>query len=345
MTIGALETYSRCASLGFNQRLERTRRAASSSFASGIPARRSTVIRYALICTSGGRKYMAKDEPTTKHRISITKNQRQTEIAIELISLCQTYTEDGTVSDEEIHGLGDWLGSHRSSDIPAIGFLVTTIEKVLADGVITKEERASVYKAIEAILPLDLRRDTTSRRRMVEEQERDRERSLREEEKQKKREETARNRRQGSCNFMVAGVRHENREAIVSRHVSEEDTAYLRRDRANRFSRNAVEVRAANGMMIGYVPEDYAIEVAPLLDQGCRHEALFTKVLRGGRVPIPVVQAYFYGPDATVPSAITQAEIPTKEPDTGAVARAVPPWRTILAFVIVLVILYVVFVR
>jgi hypothetical protein len=292
---------------------------------------------------------MSGEEPDTNRRISITKTQRQAEVAIELISLCGTYTENGTVSEQEIRDLRAWLEQHRSSDMPAIGFLVATVEKVLADGVITKDERESVYKAIETILPPDLRRDVASRRQAVEEQERGRERALREEEKQKQQEEKARNRKQGSSNFMVAGIRHENRETIISRYVRAGDIAYLRRDPGNRFSRNAIEVRAANGMMIGYVPEDYAIEVAPILDQGCRHVASFTKVLRGGRVPIPVVQAYFYGTGATVPGAVSQADIPTKHADLGArvgttTIRSIP-WRTVVLLVIVFAILYIIFVR
>jgi len=290
-----------------------------------------------------------EDEHDTNRRISITKAQRQTEVAIELISLCETYTEDGTVSDEEIRDLRAWLEQHRSSDIPAIGFLVATVEKVLGDGVITKDERASVYKAIETILPPDLRRDTASRRQAVEQEERGRELALREEERQNRRAAKARNRKQGSCNFMVAGVRHENREAIISQHVRAGDTAYLRRDPGNRFSPNAIEVRAANGMMIGYVPEDYATEAAPFLDQGCRHMASFTKVLLGGRVPIPVVQAYFYGAGASVPGAVSQSDVPMKQVDVmakvGTATIASIPWRSVVVLVIVLVILYIIFTR
>jgi hypothetical protein len=109
---------------------------------------------------------------------------------------------------------------------------------------------------------------------------------------------------------MVAGVRHENRGKIIVEHVLPDDVAYLRRDNRNLYSQNAVEVRAKNGMMIGYVPEEFAVEIAPLLDEGCRHEAVFTKVLTAGRVPIPVVQAYLYRAESTVEGSVAQGEIP-----------------------------------
>lgn len=269
-------------------------------------------------------------ETDKNRRVSLTKSQRQTEIGIELISLCQSFTEDGSLSDEEIHDLRAWLESNQSTDLPAISFLIETVQKVLEDGKVTKEERQAVYKALETVLPPDIRKDAVTRRRTVESEQKNQQRALREQENQEIREGRERNKTLGSWNFMVAGVRYENRSALISQHVRADDTAYLKRDKANKHSRNAIEVRAQNGVMVGYVPEDDAVDMAPLLDQGCRYEAFFTKVLSGSRSPIPVVQTYVYGANATVEGAISQAETPA----SGSI-----PWKYIIIGVVVLLIL------
>ena len=88
--------------------------------------------------------------------------------------------------------------------------------------------------------------------------------------------------------------------------------AFLVRDRANAFSRNAVEVRLSNGMQAGYVPEEHAIDVAPLLDAGHKHIAYVKKILTGGRTPIPVIVASLFSPDADRPDAIAEHQVPRK---------------------------------
>lgn len=237
--------------------------------------------------------------------------QRQSEVGIELISLCQSLSEDACLSAAEIHDLQRWLEDNQSSDLPAIGFLVETVRKVLEDGRISPEESRAVYKAIEAVLPPDLRKEAVSRRRSVDADERDKLRAAGEHEKQQKREERERNKPLGSWNFMVAGVRYENRPALIAQHVCADAYAYLKRDIGSKFSRNAFEVRTESGVPIGYIPEELAREIAPFLDRGCRHQAYFTKVLSGGRSLIPVVQAYIYRTDATVEGSVTPEQVPT----------------------------------
>ena len=278
-------------------------------------------------------------------RLSLTKTQRHTEAGIELISLCQSFTEDGSLSEQEVLDLRKWLEENRASDLPAIAFLTETVVKVLEDGKVTKDERLAVYKALEAVLPADIRKDAASRRRSVESEERNRQRELNEHEKQRKREERERNRALGSWNFMVAGVRHEGRPHIISKHVRPDEVAYLNRDRANKFSRHAVEVRANNGLIVGYVPEDYAQEIAPHLDEGCRHEAFFTKVLTGGQSQIPVVQAYLYGAGSSVAGSVSEADFPTRNGSVHSAAsesHSAFPWKYIAIVGLVLLVLYLI---
>lgn len=178
-------------------------------------------------------------------RLSLTKNQRLSVAGAELLALCQSVTEDGSLSEEEIAALREWLAENHSADLPAIPFLRDTVEKILADGKVTKEERKSLYLAVETVLPPDLRSEAKVRRRAIEEEERSKELQERVAHKEKEREEQQRNKPLASWNFMVAGVWYEGRPELIKRFVAEEGEAFLIRDRNNRFSRNAVEVRTS----------------------------------------------------------------------------------------------------
>ena len=63
-------------------------------------------------------------------------------------------------------------------------------------------------------------------------------------------------------------------------------------------------------MQIGFVPERDAVQMAPLLDAGHPYIAFVTKILTGGRSPIPVVQADLYRTDATHPELIRPGSEP-----------------------------------
>jgi hypothetical protein len=247
-----------------------------------------------------------------KPRLSLTKTQLQAGVGAELLALCQAVTADGTLTAEEIKELRKWLAANRSSDLPAIGFLVSTLNRILADGKVTAEERKELYAAIETVLPPEARRLAVAQRKAVEAEQKAQARQERDAQKHREREERQRQRPLDSFNFMVAGVHYEGRPEVVREHMDEGDPVFLARDPENKFSRNAVEVRLRNGMQIGFVPEDYATKVAPLLDQGCPHVAYITKVLRGGRVPIPVVQAYLHRADAEVEGLVFPADVPPK---------------------------------
>lgn len=247
-----------------------------------------------------------------KPRLSLTKTQLQAGAGAELLTLCQTMTEDGSLTDGEIAELREWLDTNRSSDLPAIEFLVATLERILADGKVTPVERRELYAAIATVLPPEARREAVAQRKAVEAEQKAQARQEREVQKQREREERERSRPLGSLNFMVAGVHYEGRSEVIRDHVDEGDHVFLARDPKNKISRNAIEVRLNNGMQIGFVPEDYAPEVAPLLDQGCPHVAFVTKVLTGGRAPIPVVQAYVHRTDASVEGLVYPADVPPK---------------------------------
>ncbi|MHB1329270.1 MAG: HIRAN domain-containing protein [Gemmatimonadales bacterium] len=249
------------------------------------------------------------DVPGRTRRVSITKLQRATAAATELIALCQSVTADGSLADDEVQALREWLQDNAAVDLPARDFLFATVKRILEDGQVTMEERRELYLAIEKALPADLRDDVRGKRVDLEREEKERQREARENAEAAARDARLLNMPIRRWNFMVAGVRHEGRPQIIGQHTRPGDDVFAVRDTENRFSRNAVQIRLANGMQIGFVPEQDAAEMASLLDAGHGHAAWITKVLTGGRSPIPVVQAEIYPLGATAP-AVYQRDVP-----------------------------------
>jgi hypothetical protein len=237
----------------------------------------------------------------TNRRISITKRQRESDLGAELLSLCQSTTADGRFSDEEIGFLREWLEAHRREDLPAISHLIPVVERITADGVITPDERRGMYMAVEMVLPPDVRSVAQRARRSVDEQEKERLRVERALERERAQQERNRNESLLRLDFMVAGVRHEGRPALIERHVREGDDVRLKRAPENPHSDHAIEVRTADGHHIGFVPDDDAGELASLLDGGYPYRARVKKILTGGRYPIPVVIADVFLKIADVP--------------------------------------------
>jgi hypothetical protein len=183
------------------------------------------------------------DQPKPR-RLSLTKTQRQTEIGLELIELCQTITEDGQVLDQELEALKAWLSENRGSDFPAIQFLTKTVEQILADGKVTEEERTDLYQAIEVVLPTDIRESVRGIRLSKEREARSQAKADREAAKQEEKAEREKNTPVDRWDFIVAGVLYEGRARIVENHAQAGDTVFLARDRKNRYSRNATDRRA-----------------------------------------------------------------------------------------------------
>lgn len=223
-------------------------------------------------------------------RVSLSKKQQETIAGADLIALCQTITEDGQIANEEIIDLRNWLAANRDSGLPAIDFLVETVERIITDRKVTREERTELHKALEKVLPPELRAEAKAKRQRAERKRREREGAL--------------------CymDFMVAGVRHKGRAAIISRYVTDGDQVFLVRDRQNAYSRNAIAVRLRNGLQIGFVPEDDAIEAAALLDSGDPHRAFVKKIL-GYDVPIPVIVAEIYRSDCGRKDVVFEQDI------------------------------------
>jgi hypothetical protein len=239
-----------------------------------------------------------------KNRLSLTSTQTQTAIGAELLALCQSVTEDGVLQKEEIKALRDWLRANRECDLPSVGFLCDTVERIIADKVVTREEQAELYMAIETVLPKEARRKAVDSRRKIEAKKKAVAKAVKEKQKEqerirkaKEKEEREKNCPVWRCNFMVAGVHFENRPTIIRESLNV-GPVILQRDRFNEYSRNAIAIKTPDGKMFGFVPEHEAVEAAPFLDQGFRYSAFVVKILTEARVPIPIVEAAIYRPDS-----------------------------------------------
>ena len=149
---------------------------------------------------------------------------------------------------------------------------------------------------------------------------------------------------------MVAGVRYEGRPAVIERYAETGAGVRLVRDRGNRHSQFAVAVHLENGKQIGFVPEFDAERLAPLLDEGAKSDAYITKILSGGRSPIPVVQARLYGADATIESRALSGTRPSSDAGSeflgtsrsGSSGRrfGLPVWVWVALFAVVMIIAF-----
>ncbi|MGK2913886.1 MAG: HIRAN domain-containing protein [Porticoccaceae bacterium] len=238
-------------------------------------------------------------------RVSLTKSQRASQVGADLLALCQSVTNDGSLSEEEVAQIRAWLVEHKESDLPAIPFLIPIVEGILQDGVVTDTEKRDLFIAIERVLPQDVRAMSKAARLGLERADKEQERATKEQARLAQNEEKERNRPVARFDFMVAGTRYEGRSKIIERYVEEGDRVVLSRDHGNSHSENAIQVMTDGGDQIGFVPEDDAVELAPLLDSGHIYSASIKKLLSGSRSPIPVVVAAVYQLGASIPTRST----------------------------------------
>lgn len=254
------------------------------------------------------------DEPRKprKKQIALRADATPDGCAAELISLLDSITQDGHISDEEAGELRLWLTDNKGSDLPAIELLLATLEHILADGLITPEERKALYRAVERVLPTALRENVKGRRIATELVEKARQREDEATARFEKQQERIRNRPIHEMDFMVAGVAYEQRSVSVDRYVKPGTPVYLVREHLNLHDSNAIQVLVQEGYRIGYVPRYLAAFAAPLLDQGCKQIAYTKKLLPGRRYRIPVIVAGLYREDSTVEGARSSLDAPER---------------------------------
>lgn len=248
-------------------------------------------------------------------RIKLTPEQRATAEGVELVQLLQTITADGRFSADEIVELTRWLRRNTASPVPAVSFLAETVQAIIADGKVTREEQETLYKAVERVLPRGLaeiaeqnRLEIRARHRRAAAAAKVAAREERAAQRERAKAERHLNRKVGHYNVMVAGVRREGRPRRIREHAVEGKEVIVVREPGNPNSPNACRLFLADGMVeIGFVPERSswgdtpAADLARELDSGCRYRAFIYRVLTEARSPIPVVVVDTYGKRATLP--------------------------------------------
>jgi hypothetical protein len=236
--------------------------------------------------------------------------------AAELVALLRHITEDGTITVAGVGELKVWLEANQHSDLPAIEFLRTTLDQTPA------EEYNTLYKAVERVLPSELRAKAKARRVEAELAEKTKERERKAALRNCLSEERKRNTRIYSANFMVAGTSYEGRSGLIQTELEPGQAVYLARDPHNRYDKNAIEIRLDSGRRIGFVPRAEARRMARHLDRGCKQWAVCAKILDSGERLIPVVEVALYRSDATTPDAIDRNQVPQRASRPVGCARA-----------------------
>ena len=260
------------------------------------------------------------ESASQQRRVSVSRAARNTGIGLELLSLCQMMTDDGNISLAETDALREWLAANGHVDMPAIGFLKATVERIVEDGIVTDDERRDLFLAIEKVLPPDLRKYAVAKRKDADSEAKrivaEAKRIAKEEEKAKK----DRNRPAYYFNFMVAGTSFEGRGAIIQREARVGVPVRFVREPHNKYSRNAIAIYLPSGSDIGYVPESEAAQIAAFLDAGFRPRPEITKILdqTRNRINIPIVSGELYQPDPYNPIEPPQPKPTRNAPEENA---------------------------
>lgn len=238
---------------------------------------------------SGARQY--------KPRLSLTKEQLLDGVGAELFSLCQGITADGELSNDELVALSMWLRDNQDAPLPGIAFLSETLNRIIADGRVTREEQQELMEGMEKILPPEARRAARSARRNVEAERKAAEKTARDE-KRKQERETERGRLpEDEFDLMVAGVQFEGRHRIIARRLSVGDRVRITPEPDNPKDECAVVVTLTDGRKIGYVPRTDSEDVLGCIEDRGYYVATVKKILAGRSVPIPVIVLQFYRRD------------------------------------------------
>jgi hypothetical protein len=253
-----------------------------------------------------------------KRRVSLSKTEIQKGISAELFSIAQGITSDGVISKDEIVALGLWLRDNRDADLPGIAFLSETLNRIIADGVVTKKERRELFEAIEKVLPPEARKIAKTARRAVEAKRKADAKAAKKEQRMQELAEQERRQPEDEFDFMVAGVSFHRRHRLVERYLNAGDRVRIVPEPTNRHDECAVAVTLADGRKIGYVPRTDSEDVSGCIDDGNYYVATVKKILTGGRLPIPVITLQFYRPDQfTDVAALHPDPCPTASPAPG----------------------------
>ena len=225
--------------------------------------------------------------------------------AVDLYALVRSLPADGRLSIEDSQILADWAARYQNAPLPSREYLWDIIAGALAQGVISAEDRAWLYFAVDPALPRQLRR-VTQRQRLIAEV---REARL-----------DGRACESVSFDFLLAGShRLGYRERIEAKLAVRTPVRFVRDVDGDASERIRVEL--ASGESIGFVPLEDTPSIAHALDSS-RAEGVVRKVLMDGLFPIPVI-------GTRVPYVVTAVDVPVAieawhEPDESSL-KVEPP--------------------
>jgi hypothetical protein len=222
----------------------------------------------------------------------------------ELFALCQTARSDGVLSQRERELIRTWTERSDLAQVPARAYVRQVVDDILRTGRVAPADLLALARALEPSLPPELKGRRRRERHLV---------AVRDGAPPAER---LRNEILAHACFVVASCRADRLGAARAG-----DPLLLVRDAREPLSSNAIQVRTANGKVLGFVPELHAREFAPLLDGGARYRAHLVSVARGRQTPVLIAQAFFCGADALLGME------PTKR---GKLARAASPGRSTL---------------
>ena len=280
-----------------------------------------------------------RDVDAPARGVALMAARRVTEVGTELLALCQPVDADGSLSGEEVAALRAWLDARSDDEDSSFSHLFCVVEECVATGRVTREACRTLFTAIAAVLPTDVRAIARSSRRTFEEKDAERYKLERDAHWQQPRDERERNRPVARLEFMVAGTRDQGRTSIIERFARSGDPVFLVREADNARSRHAIQVRIAGGMQLGFVPEEIASDIARLLDAGCRYQAEISRMLVGAEHPAPVLTVTLYRADSTVVDMV-QPDEPLRDAESLPVAIEPRPadsagnfWKVLLLVV------------
>lgn len=210
---------------------------------------------------------------------------KTTEACLELLAICDPVSENGRLLPAEVAALNEWLAAYASAAFIPRDQIVKVIERVLSVGMITDSERQAIRSAIDRLLPPDTRESVRTGRTKGPSRRAPDDVPI------------------DGYRFIVAGTRADDRATNIARYAVEGDEVLLVRDLKNARSRSAIAVRLLVGYEIGYVAELEARTMAPHLDENLPYIATIKRVVRGGRVPLPIIAADFFRGEARVDGA------------------------------------------
>src|SRR5262245_34645494 len=103
-----------------------------------------------------------------EQRVSLSKKQLETAAGAELLSICQSIKSDGKLSADDIIKLAHWLGANKGCDLPAVDYLHSVVERIVADKRVSTDEMKELHAAIEKVMPSDARKEVIDSRKAIE---------------------------------------------------------------------------------------------------------------------------------------------------------------------------------